>query len=443
MKRILLATTAIAGLAAFAQPATAQEFTVELSGSVNFEFGWFDEDSLAEEAGGLNNARASTAEEADIAVNTDYDFIINADAVADNGLEFGLELDFDAAGTDLDTDEAWLYVSGTFGEVRLGDNDGADTLAVFFPTVGIGQLDGSAGDYLDEANLGSLTANLGNAQTIRAADTDATNDIVSRTDFSTNLVNLINNGTLTTGQADVAIAGRLNVIQSNVNYIEPFNTGDDTKLVYFTPDFMGFQAGVSYQPNFGQGSEQGNATLTQLNEQSVDDDYEDIFGFGLTYDGEFNGVGVQVGFNGSYADAVDEQRFGDLFSWQIGAIFSYAGFSLGGVYGQTDEDDFTASDWNAAASIDGAEIDKWAVAATYEQGPVGVGIGYGEHQGSIGGNDVADEWQISVGGSYQIANGLEIRADYYHTETEITPLNSRGDVEVDGDAFVTSVRVRF
>lgn len=144
MKRILLGTSALAGVALFASTASAQ-VTVRLGGFVNFEAGFLSDDifdSLDEIVSGDDETNDG------FDFRNDTEVHIRADGKADNGLLYGTKIEIDSSGTSLNYDEANLYVAGGWGRLELGDEDGAsDTLTVFAPVVGIGQVDGDFADF--------------------------------------------------------------------------------------------------------------------------------------------------------------------------------------------------------------------------------------------------------------------------------------------------------
>jgi outer membrane protein OmpU len=124
------------------------------------------------------------------------EIVVKADGKADNGLLYGAKVELqNSTGpganpsinrTGVGTDEASVYVGGTWGRFELGDFDGAaDTLKIYAPVIGIEQIDG---DYSDFAGA---PPNFG---------------------------------------------------------IHIPNSSDATKIMYLTPRFAGFQAGASYTP---------------------------------------------------------------------------------------------------------------------------------------------------------------------------------------------------
>jgi hypothetical protein len=119
---------------------------------------------------------------------------VTAQATADNGLTYGVRIDLDdiqSNGPFVEVDEVSLFLTGGFGTVSLGDDDGAaDNFEVDPPTVGAGQIDGSWTDFLTTGTV------------------------------------------IAYGSA---------------------NSGDTTAIYYATPTIRGFQAGLSYTPENDSG----------------------------------------------------------------------------------------------------------------------------------------------------------------------------------------------
>src|SRR5918994_3345987 len=138
MKKILLETTAIAAAALYAQTAQAQ-ITVSLGGYTEFFGAYYDDD-----------APNRTSREFQL----ETEIVVRADGKADNGLLYGAKIELQnstggSGATGVGTDEASVYLGGTWGRLELGDFDGAaDTLKIYAPVVGIEQIDGDAYDFL-------------------------------------------------------------------------------------------------------------------------------------------------------------------------------------------------------------------------------------------------------------------------------------------------------
>jgi hypothetical protein len=189
--------------------------------------------------------------------------------MADNGITFGFRVEFEAdSAEDNNVDENSIWASGSFGKLEFGNNDGAeDTFMVNGSNSGV-----------DYGGVGNPTSN-----------------------FLTD-----------------AFGGDA---RTSVDFANGVDSGDGTKITYTTPNFNGFSAGVSYTPDTSDGDD-GN----RYNAED-DDGIHDHIGVGLGYDGEFNGVGVELGLVAGYGQA-DEEPEDDVFGIGGGAAISFSGFTI-------------------------------------------------------------------------------------------------------------------
>jgi hypothetical protein len=309
MRKILLATTALAAFAGFSSAANAQ-ITVTLGGYTEF-FGAIYDNNL------VNGTDREFQVEAEI--------VVKADGKADNGLLYGTKVELQTTGTGANgasnngvtTDEASVYLAGFWGRVELGDFDGAsDTLAIYAPLVGVEGIDG---DYAD---------------------------------FITN-TGVINGVSVEMGR------------QPWGAIIKNPDSSDATKVMYLTPRFSGFQAGFSYTPENG---DEGQSVVGLKNTSG----YSDFMEYGINYTGNFDALTVAAsatGTSGNGKGTTTTTALKNFSAWQVGAQIGYAGFKLGGGYVdaqnfnvpvRTDSGDQHA--WHAGASYTTGPI---AVGLTY------------------------------------------------------------------------------
>jgi outer membrane protein OmpU len=385
MKKILLGTTAIAAAALYAQSAQAQ-ITVSLGGYTEF-FGAYYDDDVA----------GRTSREFQL----ETEIVVRADGKADNGLLYGAKVELQNGSTaSVSTDEASVYLSGTWGRIELGDFDGAaDTLAIYAPLVGIEQIDGDAYDFLD----------------------------------------------VTTSAPVGATAGTRFGIQPFFGLVKAPDSGDATKVMYLTPRFAGIQAGVSYATQ--NGSEAQN--VVALKTQSPG--YKDFWEFGANYTGTFAGFSVAVGATASTASGEDRQgppfttpaaatELEDFFAWQAGAQIGYAGFKVGGGY--IDGDDF-----GARVNTTAGDATAWHVGASYTAGPFAVGVTYADAEGAKPGfTTYASDYKTYGGGvAYTLAPGFVVQADLMYVDEEVQNITRAVPVteSTEGYVAVLSTRLNF
>lgn len=154
MRKILLATTALVAFAGAAQAAESP-IQVTLGGSVDFRAALFNEaDQVLN-----NNAAGSITTRRRGDFQTVYDLTVAADGKAAGGIQYGALIDLNNDNKDteaartLDMDQAYVWMSGAFGKVLMGDEHGATDLFVYAPTVGAGQIDGDYTAFTDANTL--------------------------------------------------------------------------------------------------------------------------------------------------------------------------------------------------------------------------------------------------------------------------------------------------
>jgi len=383
MKKILLGTTAIAAAALYAQSAQAQ-ITVSLGGYTEFFGAYYDDD-----------VPGRTSREFQL----ETEVVVRADGKADNGLLYGakVELQNTTTSASVATDEASIYLSGTWGRIELGDFDGAaDTLAIYAPLVGIEQLDGDAYDFLD----------------------------------------------VTTPVAAGATAGTRFGAQPFFGLVKAPDSGDSTKIMYLTPRFAGVQAGVSYATQ--NGSEAQNVVALK----STTPGYKDFWEFGANYTGSFAGFSVAAGATGSMAYGEDRQfppfttaagatQLEDFFAWQAGAQLGYAGFKFGGGY--IDGDDF-----GARRNTTAGDATAWHVGASYTAGPLAVALTYADAEGAKAGFTTYASDYVTYGGgvAYTLAPGFIVQADLMYVDEEVVNLTRAVPVTESNEGYVAVLSTR-
>ena len=274
MKKILLGSSALVAAGLIAAPAAAQ-LELTISGSVDVNFGVVDESpdpDFRREYGG----------------RTDVTLNFNTVATADNGLRYGSRINIDDSDDNVDgedredddfvgennattftIDEAWIFISGSFGEVRLGDKEGvAPNLRLTIPTVGGG-----------------------------AADGDWTNYVA---------------------------VGRPN---TGTGFLQGDN--DSTRITYFF-EWEGLTAGASYAPASGD-SLLNSTNQCRDPANRLCTDYEDQFDVGANYTLDFDGGSVIVAATYLTADNIDPLRH-DSEGVSLGAQVSFDAFTVGGFY---------------------------------------------------------------------------------------------------------------
>ncbi len=226
------------------------------------------------------------------AFSTNTEVHVKGTIMADNGITFGFRVEFEAdSGETNNVDENSIWASGSFGKIELGNNDGPeDTFMINGSNSGV-----------DYGGVGNPTANFLSAAYQGAARTSI--DLQNGADSS-----------------------------------------DGTKINYTTPNFNGFSAGVAYTPDSSDGND-GN-TFNQENSTGT----HDHIGVGLGYDGEFNGVGIELGLVGGFGHA-DAEPEDDIYGFGGGIAISFAGFTIASGANYDDADGNGGKGWGVDLGI--------------------------------------------------------------------------------------------
>ncbi|MCB1970311.1 MAG: porin [Geminicoccaceae bacterium] len=136
-RKVLLGTSAIVGATALVSPANAGDLDVGISGFIKTlaAFGELDNES------GVDKSHSHY-------FRNDTEVHVKANSTDDEtGLKYGMTVEFEAdTSSSLNSDETWMYISGGFGELRFGDEDGAsDNMKITAGSIaaGTGGIDGA------------------------------------------------------------------------------------------------------------------------------------------------------------------------------------------------------------------------------------------------------------------------------------------------------------
>lgn len=387
MRKILLGTTAVAGAALFAaSTAQAQQApTVRVGGFMQTTVAIVDDD-LDKQGGvptGVNGFGTRARSSTDFRNEVEIHVLVNGKAA--NGLEYGavIELQNDnvggGSGSALDLDEAFVFVSSpTLGTFRFGETDSAASVMQV------------------------------RAPSIRGFGPD--------------------------GAWDVGILGLAQGTGGNPSLLTGINDGNDaTKIVYLSPQFAGFDFGLSYAPNAGEGDRAflgrsvdtlgaGNTTIAPAVTQRDRTGLENEISAAIRYRGTVGGVGIQAAFAYMQADApntvvnsltglVTAGTAQDVNAYTVGLNLSAFGLTVGGEYTWGK---YTPSSVGRTALAAGRDsTSHYVLGATYTAGALSVGAYYGVADADNGAG-LADRQQtgFGIGASYTVAPGLEVFANY-------------------------------
>jgi predicted porin len=244
--------------------------------------------------------------------------------VLDNGLEVGARIELEGEADDDQIDEAWVWFSGGWGELRIGSDDDALANACIMPPGGT-------------TNFSAFSPNQWGA----------------------------NNG-----GDNSACFGATGLL----------GTADAQKVLYISPVLGGFQLTTSYTPDSDVETHLDGAGphLGMTAKPLAQADY--IAAAYLTYQYDGADWGVTWGGGGSFQADFDEVNGTDIFSqdfYQTGLNLRFGNWSVGGVFeyfndafsAESDggEDRLDLEGWRAGGGIAYAH-DAWTFGAQYSYG---------------------------------------------------------------------------
>ncbi len=299
-KQILYTTSAIALGCAMAAPVAAQEWDVRVGGFFSGGLAYADVSGPLVTGRNLNGV--------DMFQSAEIFFLPSI--TLDNGLTFGVNIQLEGNTSGDQIDESFLTISSdTLGTITLGnENSEGYRMSSGAPTV--------TNMWI---NSPSISGYIPFSLALTGGPT-----------FRTTLIS---------------------------SFAEVGANNDAARLSYRTPDFNGFQVGVSYARD---GRQDSNASVDTgvLGVQS------DIFDIGASYSGSFGAVDVSV--SGRYGRA-DVSGAGHNDVWGLGGSLGFGGFTVGGAYGANSN--ALAQDtagWSLGASYDAAG--PWSFAVSTYQG---------------------------------------------------------------------------
>ncbi len=392
MKKVLLSTVAIAGMAVIANPAAAQ-VKLELGGYFKGYGVYTDNDE--------DSAATTDARELDIIRNTEVHF--SGETTLDNGLTVGahIEAEADGNGTDsFEAQESYVYFSGGWGRVNFGAEDGAAYLLQVAAPAADSNIDGIR-QYINPVNY---------------------------------TVAVDPSGGLATLNVEAGLG---------LDYAQDV-TGYADKLTYLSPIMNGFQLGLSYTPDIADA-----ATEDALNLDDVDDALGEAYEGALRYEGQFNNVGVILGAGYTHVELEENlvQAGADAFSddreaWNVGIDLDIGPFGIGASY---KEDNFGEDPLSATTEQDDEET--WVVGADYTTGPFKLGASYMNVDGTRNiagalGTDGIESDRYTGGVVYTYGPGMTFRGSISHVEHDNVAGLTTGD-SVDATSVTLGTQINF
>lgn len=295
------------------------------------------------------------------------------------GLEYGANIELEAdTNTTANADEMFVFIRGNFGEFRFGDDDGA----------------------ADNGKIGAFT------------------------------IAAFSGGIDGVGPLDMGAV------------VDGPDSGDDTKIIYYTPVFTGFQAGISFTPHAGD----SGTSIGTTDSGGVDDLFEGL----VSYRGNFGDVALLTAITGSYGHFnSDGPGTSDFYKGYGGAALTIFGFKLAGGFGYVQGGAPGVESGNAGtAQFERGSDYTWfnaGAAATF--GPANVSVSYGQvidasRDDEYTGGD-SEPYEVVGGVDVAVAPGLVVGGEVAYFDNDITESESAFGEDSDGVLGLVGVRLAF
>ncbi len=380
MKRTLLCTTALAAISV-AGTASAVEIS---AGALSMNVSGFYTTTLAYSSV-TTGATLGAADFDGVDIFTNAEIWFQPSLTLDNGIKIAVDVQLEAgSGVNGDQiDESYMTVSGNFGKVIIGSEN-----------------------------------SVGYKMTIAAPDVS---HIFAQ---SSSLTGFVPYSSATAG-ADLFRR------TLGTTYIENNGNNDAQRLSYFSPTFSGFQFGISYARDAGQGNGavDNNAVVS------------DIIDIAATYHGSFGEV--DVGVSARYGTASAPLGGQDPEVWGGGLNLTWNGFTLGGSYA---EQDGSPAQGGVANARDGRSYD---VGLGYASGPWAYSLTYfdGENIDNEAGIPLGSKEQlqtIMLAAEYALSSNFKVGAFVANTDfTEDADPGGVGAGDVEGTVVGVSAKFTF
>jgi predicted porin len=377
MKKLLLGSAAIAGIAFASAPAQAQ-MELTIGGHSKNYVGYHDQDDAA----------GTDTRSFDMQRETELHF--NGESTLDNGLTFGFQVEAEVdAGDEADTiEESYIYMSGTWGRVNLGSENGAAYLLQVAAPSADSNIDGIR-QYINPVNAG----NLGGAGVSAA---------------------------VTSGHASGTPSG----IADNDGFdYDNDITGVSEKITYLSPNWNGFQVGASYTHDL---DDNNSATNIASGFNTDGGGFEEAWEAAARYEGVMSNFGYA--FGGGYTH-IENGTAGtdDATEWNVGLDVDSGPFGIGAIYTQADDGSGAQED-----------TDTYVIGADYTTGPFKFGASYfnQEDETAVGAGELETD-RFTGGVIYTAGPGLTFRGSLSHIEHDITGGDS------DATSLMGGVQINF
>ena len=400
MKKVLLGTTALVSAGLVAQQAQAADpIEVGIGGYQNWAMFWADNDDNPA-SGTIPAEPGFNKGDNDIKYIGEVHF--RGSTVLDNGLEVGVRFELEGETGADNMDETHAYIEGSFGQIRLGNDDPASyNMSTAAPYL----------NYIFNANSPSV--------------------------FTNGLSQFF-------GQTTGLLRSRFSAGAYATFATFPNQSFDDASIHYYSPVFNGFQFGASYAPDSGEARD---ADLYLLNVKTGGTStspaftHGAVYSLGARYDGEVGELGVTVagGWMKMEDKAINNIPVGltgtDSDQYNLGLVLYWGNWGIGGSY-------MKADDWH---NVQGTDTDAYDLGIAYwSDGPWSVGVNWMHQEidyaaGNLVAASVTDKFDgYRLQGQYDLGPGIALTGALGLDQFENGVINQEYESKFVGGALMVS-----
>ena len=301
------------------------------------------------------------------AFQSDTEVYFTGSTTLDNGIEIGARIELEGETSTDQVDEQFLFVNGGFGRIEMGKNDSAaDAMGVTAPSVG--PVGPNDGGMEDWVNMTVI-------------------DTVP-------------------------------------------SSGDQNRVTYYTPNFGGFQAGVSFADDSRTNGTFDKTVTTSGTSTTVGGLTSDTSGAGdnivsaaVAYSNDFDGFSLGLSLEG------ENQGEGNWYG--AGVNVGFGNFTVGGSYG-TKEEDYGLTSRNSTAGLD--DTDAFDLGVSYAMDAASVSATYAyQETGST------ETQGAALGMSYTLGAGVAWQSSVFWFDDDKAGTASDND----GYGAVTGLKLSF
>ncbi len=380
MKKLLLGSAAIAGLVLASAPAQAQ-MELTIGGHSKNYVGYLDQDD------------STTTDTRGFDMQRETEIHFNGESTLDNGLTFGFQVETEVdAGDDSNTiEESYIYLSGTWGRVNLGSENGAAYLLQVAAPSADSNIDGIR-QYIQPVNYGNT---------------------------------------------DVGFTGFASGTPSAASQVDGFDydndiTGFGEKITYLSPNFNGFQIGASYTHDVGETTPSADPIAAGFNDDDVAGDYGSAYEAAVRYEGVMSNFGYALGAGYTHVNVEEDSAVAgepddDYNEWNVGLDIDSGPFGIGAIYTEADQST-VGTDEN---------VETFVVGVDYTTGPFKFGASYFNQDDETAGADELETDRYTGGVIYTAGPGLSFRGSVSHIEHDL------GAADTDATSVLGGVQINF